>query len=246
MFSLLLLSLTYLPSTLLANLLAPSFGTSLLAPWSLNVTTSDHIHYCLLVSKVTPADEPTGHFLRKLDRLLESIFLLSRGVPLHFILLTEDESISSIIPVMERVYARAVMQRLLWRDEQHKKERYKIPRVIVEFVSYEKIVQKYQDSIVAMKRHFNNWDREYAVKGNIYQDGTLSFVSIGMDGEGKSVSVGFRVPSRYDKDIFYLTPFYHLVFPVKKMIFTDVDVVFKVMITGIIHKVIFFLFLDQP
>ena len=245
MFSLLFLVLTHLSSTLLANLLAPSIYTSLIAPWSLNVTTSDHIHYCLLVSRVTPADEPTGHFLRKLDRLLESILLLSRGVPLHFIFLTEDESISSIIPVVERVYAQVVMQRLLWRDEQHKKERYKIPRVIVEFVSYEKIVEKYQDSIIAMKKHFNNWDREYEVKGNIDWHCTFSYVFTGMDGEGKSVSVGFRVPSRYDKDIFYLTPFYHLVFPVKKIIFTDVDVVFKV-ITGLIYKLILSLLLDQP
>ena len=48
------------------------------------------------------------------------------------------------------------------------------------------------------------------------------------DGDGKSVSVGFQIPPRYDKDIFYLTPFYHEVFAVEKMIFSDVDVAFKV------------------
>ena len=57
----------------------------------------------------------------------------------------------------------------------------------------------------------------------------IIFVDItGFDGTGNPVSVGFHMPSRYDKNIFYLTPFYHHVFPVEKMIFSDVDVVFKV------------------
>ena len=51
----------------------------------------------------------------------------------------------------------------------------------------------------------------------------------------KSVSVGFQIPPRYDKDIFYLTTFYHKVFPVEKMIFSDVDVAFKV-VTQLISK----------
>ena len=52
----------------------------------------------------------------------------------------------------------------------------------------------------------------------------------GSDGSGTSVSVGYYMPSRYDQDIFYLTPFYHAVFPVEKMILSDVDVAFKVML----------------
>eukprot|EP00090_Calanus_glacialis_P003366 TRINITY_DN12492_c0_g1_i2.p1 TRINITY_DN12492_c0_g1~~TRINITY_DN12492_c0_g1_i2.p1 ORF type:complete len:205 (-),score=57.08 TRINITY_DN12492_c0_g1_i2:84-650(-) len=44
------------------------------------------------------------------------------------------------------------------------------------------------------------------------------------------------MPSRYDKDIFYLTPFYHAVFPLQKMIFSDVDVVFKISLESLYAK----------
>ena len=218
-----------LPPPLPCSILSHSIHPSLIPPWDLRLTTPDHIHYCLLMSNVTPTAEPTGHFLSKLGRLLESILLLSRGIPLHLIFLTEEESIGSIQRQVELSYASAVMDRMLKNEEQGKKMKYKIPRVEVEFVNHKDITDKFEESIAGMKKHFNNWDREYEVKGKNSDtaEDIIAHVA-GNDGSGNPVSVGFKMPSRYDKDIFYLTPFYHSVFPLQKMIFSDVDVVFKV------------------
>ena len=84
--------------------------------------------------------------------------------------------------------------------------KHKIPRVEVEFVNHQDIADKFEESIAGMKKHFNNWDREYAVKGknNDERQGIITHVS-GTDGSGNPVSVAFKMPSRYDKDIFYLT-----------------------------------------
>ena len=46
-----------------------------------------------------------------------------------------------------------------------RKIKYKIPKLVVEFVNHKDITDKFAKSIVGMKKHFNNWDREYAVKG---------------------------------------------------------------------------------
>ena len=217
------------PPPLPCTILSHSIHPSLIPPWDLRLTTPDHIHYCLLMSNVTTAAEPTGHFLAKLGRLLESILLLSRGIPLHLIFLTEEESIGSIQQQVEVFYAIAVMDRMLKTEEQEKKMKYKIPRVEVEFVNHKDITDKFEESIAGMKKHFNNWNREYAVKGKAFDDAQdiIDHVA-GNDGSGKPVSVEFKMPSRYDTDIFYLTPFYHAVFPLQKMIFSYVDVVFKV------------------
>ena len=147
------------------TILDHSIHTTLVSPWDIRLTTPDHIHYCLLMSGVTHSAEPTGHFLSKLARLLESILLLSRGTPLHLIFLTEHISMDTIKITVETAYSKAVMDRLLKREEQHKKNIYKIPRVEVEFVKHKDITDKFEESIAAMKKHFNNWDRQYSVKG---------------------------------------------------------------------------------
>ena len=38
---------------------------------------------------------------------------------------------------------------------------------------------------------------------------------------------GFWPATKYDKDLFYLAPFYHLVFPFHKFIVVDADIEFK-------------------
>ena len=151
--------------SLTSSFLSHSIHPNLIPPWDIKVNTSDHIHYCLLMSEITPDAEPTGHFLARLDRLLESILLLSRGTPLHLIFLTEEESIETIRKRVEGSYARAAMDRLLKVEEQERKIKYKIPKLVVEFVNHKDITDKFAKSIVGMKKHFNNWDREYAVKG---------------------------------------------------------------------------------
>ena len=151
--------------SILSSFLSHSIHPTLIPPWDIKVNTSDHIHYCLLMSGITPDAEPTGHFLVKLGRLLESILLLSRGIPLHLIFLTEEESIATIRKQVESSYAKATMDRLLKVDEQERKIKYKIPKLEVEFVSHKDITDKFAESIDGMKKHFNNWDREYAVKG---------------------------------------------------------------------------------
>ena len=59
------------------------------------------------------------------------------------------------------------MDRLLKIEEQYKKAKLKIPKVEVEFIRHSEITNKFQPSILSMKKHFNNWDREYEVRGDI-------------------------------------------------------------------------------
>ena len=160
-----LLLLSILSPTKCTTILSHSIHTTIIPPWDIRLTTPDHIHYCLLMSNVTHSAEPTGHFIRKLGRLLESILLLSRGIPLHLIFLTEHDSIDTIQHRVELSYSKVLMDRLLKREEQTKKIKYKIPRVEVEFVNHKDITDKFEESIAGMKKHFNNWDREYQVKG---------------------------------------------------------------------------------
>merc|ERR1711997_400191 len=47
---------------------------------------------------------------------------------------------------------------------------------------------------------------------------------LSFDGEDDLTYVGH---TRYDKDLFYISPFYHLVFPFDKFIVLDADIEFK-------------------
>jgi len=181
----------------------------LVSPQNIKIRSNDYIHYCLVLSGV----ESSQYFLSRLETLLSSVLLLSHGLPIHLIILTDSHSVDLILASIQSSYYQSLLDRCLLVREHQDKLKLKIPKLAVEFVNYQTIIDQFSTEIRAMKQHFNNWDLEYNVTG--------------VDGEGETASVGWRMPSRYDKDIFYLTPFYHLVFPLDKIIITDVDVIFK-------------------
>jgi len=186
---------------------------SLVSPQNIKIRSNDYIHSCLVMTGVVPDIDSSGHFLRKLETLLASVLLLSHGVPIHLMILTDPQSLDFIHDSVQKSYYKSLMDRCLLVTEQNKKLKNKLPKLAMEFVSYSSITDHFSTEISAMKLNFNNWNLEYNVSG--------------LDGDGQTVSIGWKMPNRYDKDIFYLTPFYHLVFPIDKIIIMDVDVKFK-------------------
>ena len=103
-----------------------------------------------------------------MEKLLESVFILSKGVPLHLIFLVDESSVKKVKSTLWNTYSRCVTERIIVTEKRFKStenSKYKFPKVDAEFVDYTNIIDKFSSEVDILKKHFNNWDKEYNVKG---------------------------------------------------------------------------------
>jgi len=159
---------------------------------------------------ISGGEEDIEHFTSKADRLLETVLSTSKGTPIHLIFITEDSSVSTIAKHVESAFARALRERILFNSETWKLVKgrsFRIPKLRVEFVSMASITSRHRVEIEQMKKHFNNYKDWYKMKGD--------------------PQWAWMPAAKYNHDLFYLSPFYHIDFPLDKLIVTDTDIEFK-------------------
>ena len=206
MFSFVLSSLLLLPGSW-ASLVKDCVNRELVDPWDVRERGEHFIHLAMIISG---GKEDIEHFTSKADRLLVTVLSTSKGNSIHLIFITEESSVPTIARHVESAFARALRERILFNSEtwkQVKGRMFRIPKLRVEFVSMASITSRHRIRIEHLKKHFNNYSDWYTMKGD--------------------PKWAWMPAAKYNHDLFYLSPFYHLDFPFDKLIVTDTDIEFK-------------------
>ena len=149
-----------------ANLVKDCINRELVNPWDLKESGEDFIHLAMIISG---GEEDIEHFTSKADRLLETVLSTSKGGAIHLIFITEESSVPTIARHVESALARALRERILFNSETWKLVKgrsFRIPRLRVEFVSMEAITLRHRAEMEEMKKHFNNYNDWYTMKGD--------------------------------------------------------------------------------
>ena len=197
-------------------------------PADIKHTNNDYIHVAMILTNVLGKtkkiqnnitvefqkyDEKKSKLLVEFEKMLESIFLYSSGVPLHLILLTDEES----EPVIHQVIINAIGKylsetviRITYNVERDRQLQF--PKLKVEFVDISSITRKYSEDIDNLRQYYGH----HAPPGTVFKPQ-------GEDGPA------FVPTWKYTLDLFYILPFYHLEFPesLHKLIFLDTDLILQ-------------------
>ena len=153
--------------------------------------------------------------LVKFKKMLASIFLHSSATPIHFIFITDKESVPIIKNVVKGQIGKYLTESVIQNPDiryKNAKDDNNFPKVKVEFIDIDIIITNHKTEIENMKKYF----------GFHFPPGTV-FTPI--NGSGPTL-----VPVRkYQLDLFYIAPFYHLELPaeLKKIIVIDIDLEFR-------------------
>ena len=91
------------------------------------------------------------------ERMLRSILLSSRGVPLHLVFLTDLESAEVIQDIIHHEVGRYLSESIIRITPiSNAKHVLKFPRLVVEFVELSSITAKHQQEIAELRRSLRN------------------------------------------------------------------------------------------
>jgi len=181
----------------------------LVRPQDVTITSSQWIHLGLVMANVGLEQHPEQYYVHRLDNVISSVLDTSHGHPVHIVFISDQESMEVISKQMEKTIGKFLTNRLLLNAEAWKQKYYKIPKLRVEFADMSEITETYRDTITAMRKHFDRG-------GDWFKVGI----------EGKE-NWSYQGVEKYSPDLFYISPFYHLVFPFEKFIVIDADIEFK-------------------
>ena len=224
-----LLGIPFLSTILLAStdLRDDIFQTELVKISDIKLTGNEYIHVGMILTNVLGI---TKHFnnnltvefqmrdkkskmLTQFEKMLQSIFLYSSGSPLHFIFLTDEESLHTIESSVKQEVGRYLSQSIIYKiPVRNQRTIFKFPRLRVEFVDISSVTSEHREEIERLKEYY----------GHHAKPGTV-FKPKGEDGP-------VYVPTfKYTLDLFYILPYYHTSFPstLKRIIFLDSDLVFR-------------------
>ena len=224
-----LLSLACLSSLVLANtdLRDRIFHTELVNISDIKLTEGPYIHTGMILTNVLGK---TKHFQNNLtvefqmvdkkpkmliqfEKMLQSLFLYSRGTPLHFIFLVDEESLETVEKCVKQEIGRYLSTSLIYKIPVNNKNTiFKFPKLSGEFVDIDSVTSRHREDIARLKEQYGH----HAKPGTVFRPE-------GEDGPA-------LVPTfKYTLDLFYILPFYHTHFPrdIKRIIFLDLDLVFR-------------------
>ena len=179
----------------------------------IQVTGTKHVHLAMIIANVKKNDSSqlSSKISRNLSKMLSSILKFSTGTPLHFIVITDQESVELIKVVVKSTVGRYITESVL--RNQHILQNIHTPRIVIEFVSLSSITEKYRGDIDFMKKHY----------GHHHPEGTFYF-------KEKDNQTVVHIPNnKYTHDLFFIAPFYHREIPkqIIKLIVIDIDLEFR-------------------
>jgi len=163
-------------------------------------------HLGMVVANVKPE---TMYFVDRLDPVVRSVISFNSVKPIHLVFISDESSFKFIAARVEKTIAEVLIKRILFHNEGWKMRKYRIPKFRIEFADMNSIVTRYRESIDHLKTRFN----------------VIEKYEVGIDGAQQIW--GFTPVDKYSHDLFYISPFYHLVFPFEKFGIIDVDIEFK-------------------
>ena len=177
----------------------------------IQVTDDRHVHIAMIITNVKNNDTSQLSFKisQNLSRMMRSILKFSTGTPLHFIVITDIDSVNIIKKIVRNTVGEYITQSALLH--QHILHTVHIPRLVFEFVSLSSITEKYRNDIDYMKKHY----------GYHHPEGTFFM---------KNNDTVIHIPNnKYTHDLFFIAPFYHREIPtqIEKLIVIDIDLEFR-------------------
>jgi len=188
------------------SLLEGCINKELVDPWEIKETGEEFIHLALVLSGKGVDLERHASMA---DRFLQSLLATSHGRPIHLIFITDSSSIATIVRHVSDTVGKVLLERILINSEALNPNRKQIPKLRVEFVSQASILHQHRQTIDHMRIHFDNHQQLMTLN------------------QKQAPGWAFVPTSRYKYDIFYLSPFYHLVFPLSHLIVMDTDTELK-------------------
>ena len=100
----------------------------------IQVTGTKHVHLAMIIANVKKNDSSqlSSKISRNLSKMLSSILKFSTGTPLHFIVITDQESVELIKVVVKSTVGRYITESVL--RNQHILQNIHTPRIVIEFV----------------------------------------------------------------------------------------------------------------
>ena len=177
----------------------------------IQVTDGRHVHIAMIITNVKNNDtsQLSLKISQNLSRMLISILKFSRGTPLHFIVVTDLNSVNIIKKIVKNTVGKYITQSVFL--PQHILHNVYVPKLVFEFVSLSSITDKYRKDIDYMKKHY----------GYHHPEGTFFM---------KNNDTVIHIPNnKYTHDLFFIAPFYHREMPtqIKKLIVIDIDLEFR-------------------
>lgn len=182
---------------------------NLIDPEDVQFTDNLWIHLGIVLADVGPVKHPEQYFVHRLEPVIKSALSFSGKRPIHLVYISDEDSLEVIANQTEKTLAKVLRERILLSSEAWKVPDHHIPTFRVEFVNIKSITEKYRTQIDHMKTRFNVVNETY---------------KIGIDG---FENWGFDPVVKYRHDLFYVSPFYHLMFPFEKFVVVDADIEFK-------------------
>ena len=206
------------------------FETGLRAPSSLVHVDDSFTHIAMILTNIAGKPKRENNILIEFNKksdglttlhvkfknMLESIFLHSSGTPIHYIFMTDQESMPIIRKVLKAEIGKYLSESVI--QSPRIPQIYKnavddnIPRMRVEFVDVDLIIAKHRTEIDLMKKYF----------GHQFPPGSV-FKSI------SGTKPDIYPVRKYQLDLFYIAPFFHQEFPreLEKLIVLDTDLEFR-------------------
>jgi len=191
------------------------FHDELVSPGDLRHTASSFIHTLAILSNVKfNQDNEVPSILKKFKLFSSSLLESSEGTPLHLIFITDESSKGHIKDVLMREIGRSISEsiiRIPTADSFEQKPK-RFPRLLkVEFVNIQDFSTNYRTEIDDMRKYF----------GVTFPD---NYTQVGADGKTYHL-----VNNKYQKDLFYIAPFYPAMLPkeINVIVVVDIDLEFR-------------------
>ena len=171
-----------------------------------------HVHIAMIITNVKNNDtsQLSHKISQNLSRMMKSILKFSTGTPLHFIVITDLNSVDIIKKIVKNTVGEFLTESIILPH--HILHRVNVlPKLVFEFVSLVSITDKYRKDIDYMKKHY----------GYHHPEGT-SYL--------KNNDTVIHIPNnKYTHDLFFIAPFYHRETPreIEKLIVIDIDLEFR-------------------
>jgi len=175
----------------------------------LKVTGPEYVHLAMIVANVGKGDLVVN-IIKVLHDLLHTLFFSSRGHPVHLIFLTDEQSWREVEKTVVHSIGKYISESILyWEVETVQTLSMTFPRIQIEFVDINSIVDANRESIEAMKEIFSlPPDKKTFSKHN----DTMVVV----------------ISPKYKEDLFYMAPFYPTAFKsLDRLLVFDVDLLLK-------------------
>lgn len=205
------------------DILFPDF----IQPRDLRIVDDEYVHVAMIVTNIMRSSKNESgilvemqmegentKLLQYLKKFLSSLLFHSTGTKLHLIWMTDEDSEEHLRKVIKDEVGKFLSETVIKPSHITVKDFNRIfpERLLCEFVNIESIVKDRQSEINAMKNHFGH----HIPPGTVFKP---------KDGIGPDV-VGTQ---KYTLNLFYVVPFYHLVFPedLEKLVVLDIDLEIK-------------------